>query len=322
MKLSVKHIPLLATTAVCIALYAIGAVKFDGFATSQTLLNFFVDNSFLGIVAVGMTLVIISGGIDLSVGAVLALCSIFLAVLMQQYGVHPAAAIPLVLGLGSIFGLLMGAVIHYFKLEPFIVTLAGMFLARGLAAIISLESISIRNGFYDWVMEFYVPLGPVGVPLTAIIFIGIVLFGIYLSTFTRFGRNLYAVGGNEPAAMLMGLPIGKTKLMVYAFSGLCSALAAVVYTFYGSSGDPSIGIGMELDAIAIAVIGGTLLQGGSGFVFGTLIGTMIFGIINTGIAFQGTLSSWWTKVAVGVLLLMFVALQKLLSGSFQGRKSG
>jgi simple sugar transport system permease protein len=207
----------------------------------------------------------------------------------------------------------MGCVVRYFKLEPFIVTLAGMFLARGLAYIIDLQSVSIENSFYTRITDFALPLGSAQVPLTAIIFLVVVAAGIYVAAYTPFGRNLYAVGGNENAATLMGLPVGTTKLLVYTISGFCAALAGVVFTFYQSSGNPSAGVGMELDAIAIVVIGGTLLSGGAGYVFGTLVGTLIFGIIQTGITFQGTLSSWWTKVAIGVLLLAFIVLQKCLS---------
>jgi len=128
-----------------------------------------------------------------------------------------------------------------------------------------------------------------------------------------FGRNVYAVGGNEEAAMLMGIPVGRTKVLVYALSGLCSSLAGVVFTFYGSSGNPSAAVGMELDAIAAVVVGGTLLSGGVGYVFGTLIGVLIFGIIQTGIVFDGRLSSWWTRVVIGALLLLFILLQKLFA---------
>ena len=311
-RLSQKHIPLLSTAAVCVLLYAAASALYPGFFSLQVLANFFSDNSFLGIVAVGMTFVILSGGIDLSVGSVLALCSIVMAVLMQR-GVPPVAAIAIVLALGTMLGAMMGCVVRYFDLPPFIVTLAGMFFARGLGFIIHIESLPIDNAFYRAATGWALEVGPARVPVTAFVFVAVVLVGIYVSAWTVFGRNVYAVGGNEEAAMLMGIPVGRTKVLVYALSGFCSSLAGVVFTFYGSSGNPSAAVGMELDAIAAVVVGGTLLSGGVGYVFGTLIGVLIFGIIQTGIVFDGRLSSWWTRVVIGALLLLFILLQKLFA---------
>jgi simple sugar transport system permease protein len=321
--LSAKHIPLLTTLTVCVLLYTVAAVAYKGFASVSVLINFFVDNSFLGIVATGMTFVIISGGIDLSVGAVMALCTVVMAVLIGKCGLHPASAMLICLAVGTVFGLAMGSVIRYFKLAPFIVTLAGMFLARGLAYIVHIEPLSIHGSLFSTISNSGVRILGTQIPITAIIFIIALATGVYILGYTRFGRNVYAIGGNEQAAVLMGLPVDRTKMMVYLLSGLCSALAAVVFTFYQSCGDPNAGTGLELDAIAVVVIGGTLLSGGAGHLMGTLAGVLIFGIIQTGITFQGTLSSWWTKVAVGVLLLIFIALQKVLgSGGRRGRQAG
>jgi simple sugar transport system permease protein len=149
-------------------------------------------------------------------------------------------------------------------------------------------------------------------PLPAVIFLVVLAAGIFIARQTPFGRHVYALGGNEPSARLMGLPIGRTKIGVYALSGFCSALAGVVYTIYTSSGNAIAATSLELDAIAAVVVGGTLLSGGVGNVAGTLVGVLIFGIIQTAITFQGTLSSWWTKIAVGVLLLAFILLQRLI----------
>lgn len=317
-----KYIPILATTLVCVLLYTIAAMLYPGFSSARVLINFFADNSFLGIIAIGMTLVILSGGIDLSVGAVMALCSIIMAVLMGQCHLHPILTIFIALTTGTTLGFITGCIIHYFKIEPFIATLAGMFFARGLAQIIHIQSMPIENKFYSWITAWGIPLGAVSLPISAIIFIAIVCIAFYITTYTPLGRNIYAIGGDEKAATLMGLPIGRTKILVYTLSGFCAALAGVVFTIYQSAGDPSAGIGMELDAIAVVVIGGTLLTGGAGYVFGTLVGVLIFGIIQTGIMFQGTLSSWWTKVAIGVLLLGFILLQKLLSQTAYARKKG
>jgi len=314
MRITGKHIPILATTIVCVLLYAISAIAFHdrGFFSVGVFVNFFTDNAMLGIAAIGMTFVILSGGIDLSVGAVIGLTSIFIATALERFKWHPLAAMAAALVMGTLFGGGMGMVIRFFGLPPFLVTLAGMFFARGAAFILHLESMPIDHPFYNKVSEFHLALGA-GIELTAaaLIFLAAFLAAIYLAQYTRFGRNVYALGGNEQSAILMGLPTGPVKMRVYAISGFCSALAGVVYTL-GLSGNPSAAVGLELDAIAAVVIGGTLLTGGVGYVAGTLIGVLILGIIQTAITFQGSLSSWWTKIAIGVLLLIFILLQRFI----------
>src|SRR5205823_2038323 len=161
--------------------------------------------------------------------------------------------------------------IHFFQLAPFLVTLAGLFFARGLAFVISLESISIDHPLYARLSGIALPLGPIEVPLTAIAFLAVVVIAIYIAHFTRFGRNVYALGGSESSAALMGLPVARTKILVYTLCGFCAALAGVVHTIYIPSGNATAGTGLELDAIAVVVIGGTLLTGGIGYVAGTLL---------------------------------------------------
>ena len=333
-----KHIPLLATVAVFVVLYAVGAMLYydENFLSLQVFVNLFGDNSFLGIVAVGMTFVILSGGIDLSVGSVVALSSIMMALLMDWWmkplllgdliGLRPDVALlvpvapavtfllasVVVLAAGTAFGLGMGCVVRWFGLPPFIVTLAGMFLARGLGFMLHIESVPIKNAFYSAATKWGLAVPGARVPATAFVFLAILAAGIWLSTRTVFGRNVYALGGSEEAALLMGVPAGRTKVLVYGLSGFCSALAGIVFTLYSSGGDPSACVGMELDAIAAVVVGGTLLTGGVGYVAGTLVGVLIFGIIQTGINFQG-LNSWWTRVAIGFLLFLFILLQKLFA---------
>jgi ribose/xylose/arabinose/galactoside ABC-type transport system permease subunit len=215
--------------------------------------------------------------------------------------------------IGALFGGLMGFIIQRFGLPPFLVTLAGMFFARGLSYVIRLESIAIEHPLYSKLADFHLSLGAGGEVTLIPLFFVLVIGGAFLvAHFTRFGRNVYAMGSSEASAVLMGLPVGRTKIAVYTLSGFMSALAGVVYTFYTFSGNPTAGSGLELDAIAAVVIGGALLSGGVGYVVGTLVGVLIFGIIQTAITFQGTLSSWWTKIAVGALLLVFILLQQLL----------
>ncbi len=306
-----RLLPLAVTVALFALLYGAGAYHFDGFFSLQVFLNFFIDNAFLAITAIGMTFVILSGGIDLSVGSVIALTTMVSAALVEHRGFSPAVVIPLVLAMGSAIGLVMGLVIQYFRVQAFIATLAGMFLARGLCYLISIDSITIENTFYADVAAFRIPLPfETSITLNVVIALVVLAVAIYLAHFTRFGRTVYAIGGNEQSALLMGLPVARTKVLVYTFNGFCSALAGVVFTFYMLSGYGLHAQGMELDAIAAVVIGGTLLTGGSGYVVGTLFGVLIYGTIQTILSFQGDLSSWWTKIVIGLLLLAFCLLQQ------------
>jgi ribose/xylose/arabinose/galactoside ABC-type transport system permease subunit len=311
-----KLLPLGVTIALFVIMYGAGAYLFEGFFSLQVFLNFFIDNAFLAITAIGMTFVILSGGIDLSVGSVIALTTMVSAKLVGHSGWSPEIVIPLVLAIGSVFGLGMGLIIQFFRVQPFIVTLAGMFLARGLCYLISIDSITIESSFYTELAAFRIPL-PLDTSITVNVVVAFIVLAvaIYVAHFTRFGRTVYAIGGNEQSALLMGLPVARTKVLVYTFNGFCSALAGVVFTFYMLSGYALHAQGMELDAIAAVVIGGTLLTGGSGYVVGTLFGVLIYGTIQTFLSFHGDLSSWWTKIVIGSLLLAFCLLQRVLAGT-------
>lgn len=312
-KLNAQRLPLVATIAITLLLYLLGCLLFRGFFSGAVMANFVIDNAVLGVAAVGLTFVILSGGIDLSVGAVVGCSSILIASLIERGGWHPLAVLPLVLFAFTLLGAGMGALIHFFALPPFLVTLGGLFLCRGVGLLISTESLSITHPLYQRLCNLAVPVGGgVWLSLVGVIFLAVLAIGIYLSIYTRFGRNAFAIGGSEQSAVLMGLPVGPGKVGLYALSGFCSALAGIACTIYMGSGNAIGATGLELDAIAAVVIGGTLLSGGVGSVFGTLFGVLVFGIIQTAITFQGTLSSWWTKIAIGLLLLAFILLQKLI----------
>jgi ribose/xylose/arabinose/galactoside ABC-type transport system permease subunit len=310
-RLNPTDLPLAVTIALFVVMFGAGSLLFDAFFSLQVFLNFFIDNAFLAITAIGMTFVIISGGIDLSVGSVIALTTMVSATLVEHHGWSPAAVIPLVLVMGAAFGLVMGLVIHIFAIQPFIVTLAGMFLTRGLCYLISIDSITITNEFYTDVSTLRLPfLFETSISFNVILALAVLLVAMYLARYTRFGRTVYAMGGSEASAVLMGLPVPRTKVLVYTFNGFCSALAGVAFTFYMLSGYALHAQGMEMDAIAAAVIGGTLLTGGFGTIIGTMFGVLIYGTIQTLIMFQGSLSSWWTKIVIGLLLLVFCLLQR------------
>jgi simple sugar transport system permease protein len=306
-------VPLAATISLFVAMATVGSVLYDGFFSLQVFLNLLIDNAFLCIIAVGMTFVILTGGIDLSVGAVVALTTMISASLVERHGISPLIVIPLVLAVGAAFGAVQGYLVHRFRLQPFVVTLAGMFMARGLCYLISTESISINDPIYRSIAEARVPLGAdASISVSAIIALTVVGAGAWIAHATQFGRTVYAIGGNETSAELMGLPVGSTVVRVYLLSGFCAALGGVVMTFYMLSGYSLHAVGLELDAIAAVVIGGTLLRGGVGYVVGTLFGVLILGIIQTLIVFDGTLSSWWTRIVVGALLFLFCLLQRLI----------
>jgi simple sugar transport system permease protein len=308
-----KFIPLAVTCALFFVLFGIGAIQFDGFGSSRVFFNLLSDNAFLIIAAVGMTFVILSGGIDLSVGAVIALTGVICSVLISKYQWHPLVVFPVVLIGGTAFGAIMGAIIHYYKMQPFIVTLAGMFFARGLASVISEESIPIEHEFYNQVAEFGFMLpGDAWIGTSTIICLLVLFVAIIIAHYTRFGGRVYAVGGDANSAALMGIPLAQTTIRIYAISAFLATLAGIVYSFYTFSGYSLAAVGVELDAIAAVVIGGTLLTGGYGYMFGTLMGVLIMGVVQTYISFDGTLSSWWTKIVIGLLLFCFIALQQLL----------
>lgn len=312
--ISSQHLPIVATVSLFAAMATLGSVFYDGFFSPQVFLNLLIDNAFLVIVAVGMTFVVLSGGIDLSVGSVIAFTTMVSASLVEKHGWSPAAVIPLVLLMGTAFGAFMGFLIERFRLQPFIVTLAGMFLARGLCYLISIDSISMTNEFYSEVSQMRIPVwGDASLSIGAVIALIVLVVAVFVAHCTPFGRTVYAVGGSEHSALLMGLPVRATVIGVYTLSGFCSALAGVVFTFYMLSGYGLHAVGMELDAIAAVVIGGTLLTGGSGYLVGTLFGVLMLGIIQTLISFDGTLSSWWTRIVVGALLFLFCLLQRVFA---------
>ncbi len=309
-----RFLPLFATVIVFILLYVVSWARFPAFGSTVVLANALYDNAFLGITAVGMTFVILSGGIDLSVGSVIAFIGVFIALMLRDTQVHPLVVFAMALAMGTAFGALQGALIYYLKIPPFIVTLAGLYLARGAIFLFTTESIGISNPFYDQVYNIAIKIPDGGrLSLLAIIFLIVLLGGIFIAHYTEFGRNIYALSGDSNAALMLGVPIARTTIGVYALSGFLAALAGVVYSLYTSSGYPLATVGVELDAIAAVVIGGTLLTGGVGYVAGTLIGILINGTIRTYISFDGSLNGWWTKIAIGVLLFIFVALQKLIT---------
>lgn len=318
---------LLVTITLFIVMYIIGLVVFadKNFGRTQVFMNLFISNAGLIVASAGMTMVLITGGIDISVGSMIGLTCMMLAYMIELHSVPVFVAIAIVLLFGMLFGLVQGLLVSYLKIQPFIVTLAGMFFARGLTAVISSDMISITNPTFLAMANAKINLpfggytnnkGKVIMPYifpSVVIALVLLLLVFFMLRYTKFGRNIYAVGGGEQSALLMGVNVKRTKLQVYVLNGLIAAIAGFVFCLNTCSGFVEQARGFEMDAIASSVIGGTLLTGGVGNVLGSLLGVLIKGTIETFITIQGTLSSWWTRIAIAALLAFFIILQSMLS---------
>ena len=306
-----RYLSPIASVILFVALFTTVIVRYDFASPAQVFLNLLVDNAHLIVLAVGMTFVILTGGIDLSVGSVVALSTVILAKTLQS-GWPAPIAIATVLIVGPLLGLLMGTVIEFFELQPFIVTLAGMFLARGLCYVISVNSLPIKNPVLRALGLNYVYLyEDKFIRWTVVIALIVVVAAVFVLHETRFGRTVYAVGGSRQSAQLMGLAVTRTQISVYVISGFCAALAGLLLGVQKLSGYSLNGVGLELDAIAAAVIGGVLLSGGVGFVLGSLIGVLVLGIIQVFVTAEN-LDSYWTRIMTDILLLVFVLVQRVL----------
>jgi simple sugar transport system permease protein len=306
-----RYLSPLASLVLFLVMFTAVIARYDFASPAQVFLNLLVDNAYLIVLAVGMTFVILTGGIDLSVGSVVALSTVIVATTLKA-GWPTPVAIVMVMVVGPLLGLMMGLVIEYFDVQPFIVTLAGMFLARGLCYVISVDTLPIKDPLLRQVGLKYVYLyEDKFIRWTVVIALAVVVVAVYVLHQTRFGRTVYAVGGNRQSAQLMGLNASRARISVYAISGLCASVAGLLLAVQKLSGYSLNGVGLELDAIAAAVIGGVLLSGGVGFVLGSLIGVLVLGTIETFVTAEN-LDSYWTRIMTGALLLMFVLVQRLL----------
>lgn len=325
-KLTGNGFLLLITIALFVVMYVAGMIVFadKGFAKPQMFLNLFVSNAGLLVIACGLTIVMITGGIDISVGSVTALVCMVLADLMENKGVNTYLAVLVALLIGVAFGIVQGFLVAYLDIQPFIVTLAGMFFGRGLTAIISTDMISIKNElFLKWAnYRFYMPFGstskkgkfiPAYIPPTVVIALIVVIIIAVLLKYRKFGRKLYAIGGSRQSALMMGLNVKRTILNAYVLDGFLAGLGGFLFCLNSCAGFVEQAKGLEMDAISSAVIGGTLLSGGVGTPIGTLFGVLIKGTISSLITTQGTLSSWWTRIILSVLLCFFIVIQSVIA---------
>jgi ribose transport system permease protein len=299
---------LVALVLVC----GFAAYRYPQFLSAANLTNVLRQNSMLGVVALGMTFVILTGGIDLSVGSLLAVAGVVAASLAGR-----GLFVALVAGVGvtTLLGLVNGVIIARARIQPFIVTLAMMIAARGLALVATGEQ-TVRvdrsaQGFTE-LGRGTIDLGPLALPVPVLILIAAFVVGWVVLNHTRFGRHVYSIGDNEEAARLMGLNVRRVTVGVYALSGLLAGLAGVILASRLGAGQPVAGQGWELDAIAAVVVGGTLLTGGQGSAAFTLVGVLLLGVIFNIFNLEGSITPWWQQVLRGVILLAVVVVQNRL----------
>ena len=316
---------LIITIVLFVVMYVAGMIIFSeqGFAKPQMFLNLFISNAGLIVIGCGMTLVMITGGIDISVGSVTALVCMVSAYVMENKGMSAWMAVFFSLIIGICFGLVQGYLVTYLEIQPFIVTLAGMFFGRGMTAMVSTEMISIKNElFLKWAnYRINMPFGSVNkkgrfiaayiYPTVVIALIVVIIISVMLK-YSKFGRKLYAIGGNQQSAVMMGLNVKRTKMQAYVLDGFLAGLGGFLFCLNSCAGFVEQAKGLEMDAISSAVIGGTLLSGGVGTPFGTIFGVLIKGTISSLITTQGTLSSWWVRIVLSALLCFFIVLQSVL----------
>ena len=309
---NINNVTLAVAILVFFIFFAFGSIRYKNFFAMQTIYNILMDNSHLLIVSLAQTLVLVSGGIDLSVGALLAFNFTAAAHLLTNMQAPVFLVVLIVIGVGVLVGALNGYLIAYKGFQPFIATLSTQFLMRGACYMVSTDTIVISNPeiLKLSIFKLRLPGGYVtfGVIVAAIMFVAY----CFITKKSKFGRNVYAVGGNEVSADMMGIRIKRTRLQVYMLSGLTTAIASIVFAVYILSSYGLHAQTLHLDAVSSAVIGGTLTTGGVGNVVGTLFGVLTNGIIQTLITFLGTMTSGWSKITIAVLLLIFILLQRLI----------
>ncbi|MDO5702736.1 MAG: sugar ABC transporter permease YjfF [Lachnospiraceae bacterium] len=328
-KMNSNTILLLITIGLFIVLYAGGCIAYGnrGFSHLQTFFNILITNAGLICVTCGLTVVMLTGGIDISVGALIAMDCMILAVGMRN-GMNAIVMVIIVLLIGVVFGMFQGFLVGYLEIQPFIVTMAGMFFCRGMTAVICTEQVSITSQtselFYKWAnTKITIPFGgytnskgkyllPYVRPGVIIALILLLLTFVMLRH-TKLGRAFYAIGGNSVSAAMMGLNVKKVKMSAYMLSSIFCSVGAICYCLNTMAGSVSQALGLEMDAISSAVIGGTLLTGGVGNVIGSFFGVLINGTISSIVKTNGKLASSWPNILTAALLFLFIVIQSVFA---------
>ena len=320
---------LIITIGLFVIMYTVGCILYQGkgFARLQTFLDILIGNAGLICVACGMTAVMITGGIDISVGALIAMNCMFVAQGVEGWGLPAELLLPAVLVIGLIFGAVQGFCIGYLNIQPFIVSMAGMFFCRGMTAVINTNQVEIQHSALMSTLaktKLYMPFnigaylnrkGKLMVPymyVGVIIALVVVLVTFFILRYTRFGRSMYAVGGNQQSASMMGLNVKKTRMKTYMLCSFLTSIGSICYVLNTMCGTTRQALGLEMKAISSAVIGGTLLTGGVGNVFGSFFGVLINGTISSLVSVNN-LSSAWPNVVTAILLCFFIMLQAIFA---------
>lgn len=317
---------LLTITIVVFFVMYIGAVLFlkEGFLKPQTFFNLLNANAALIILSVGMSLVMITGGIDISVGGVTALVSMCCAVYLDQKGGSVFGSVLIAIIIGVCFGLVQGFLVAYLDIQPFIVSLAGMFFARGFTTIVNTKPFNVahegfvalkdlriiipgmgsinKNGVY---VDAYIELGVIVALLVVVLF-------FVLLRWTKLGRAFYAVGGNQQSALMLGINVKRTKFLAYLMCSILAGIGGYVYFLHVGSGSASHAMGAEMNAIASSIIGGTMLTGGVGNIIGTFFGVLSLNTIQTIVSSAGFEEAWWTGITVAAMLCLFLVIQSIV----------
>ena len=329
-KIGGNTVMLMITIVLFFLLYGAGCAMYADkeFGRLQNFLNVMINNAGLIIVACGVTCVMLTGGIDISVGSMVALTCMFMSVGLAEWGMSSGVLIVLVLLIGVVFGAVQGYCIAYLEIQPFIVTMAGLFFARGMTSVISTQQVSVP--FESWFgqlsqIKCEIPFG-IGaylnkkgvvitpyVRITVVVALIVVLITFLMLRYTKFGRSLYAVGGNQQSAALMGLNVKKTRMLSHVLCSFYATLGGLCFCLNTMCGTPTQATGLEMDAISSAVIGGTLLTGGVGNVVGTFFGVLINGTISSLVKFNGKLVASWANIITAVLLCFFILLQAIFA---------
>ena len=318
---------LLLTITICtfIGMYLLAMIIWGGgFLNPQQFLDLFNNNAYLIVAACGLTIVMITGGIDISVGGSIALITMASVVFMEDHGGGILSSLLISLGIGLAVGLIQGFFVAYLKIQPFIVTLAGMFFTRGMTTIVSKVPRTASNEAFIKLKEFYIDIPflgtharngtwiPSSIELGVVIALLVVLILWAMLKWTRFGRNLYAVGGNSESALMLGINVRRTQFFAYILCGLLAGIAGFVYLLHTGAGNSSNATGAEMQAIASSIIGGTLLSGGVGSIIGTLFGVMSLKTINNIVVASGLREPYWQSITTGLMLCFFILLQSVI----------
>ena len=323
--ISNTNLLLIITVCTFFGMYCMAmAVWGGGFLNPQQFLDLFNNNSFLIVISCGLTIVMIAGGIDISVGGITALVTMACVVYLDDKGGSVAGSMALALAIGTAFGLVQGLLVSYLEIQPFIISLAGMFFARGMTTIVSVAPRTAENEMFMALKEFRIVIPGIGsygktgnfiparIELGVVIAIAVVILVFILLKWTRFGRNLYAIGGNSQSARMLGINVKRTRFFSYLICGVLSGIGGYVYLLHTGAGNASNASASEMQAIASAIIGGTLLTGGVGNVIGTLFGVLSLKTINNIVIASGLREPYWQSITTGMMLCFFILLQSVI----------